>query len=309
MEKIENLADFYKSKFNWVPEDLTKDWGHFNVFQLDPFLGNTPKPVPYRRRDFYKITLVKGNGKINYANKVIEVKENAIVFSNPFIPYKWESLEQLSTGYFCIFNDQFFQGYGNFSSYSLYQPDGSPVIELNDAGYLQFQLIFERMLGEINSEYIHKYDMLRNLALEMMHTALKLEPANSSRYAPGNANQKISMLFLELLERQFPIEGAHNKIKLKSPFEFANQLAVHVNHLNRAVKETTGKTTSQLIAERISQEAKLILSHGEWGIAEITDALGFNEISYFNHFFKKHVGVSPVKYKNNMLHGKAKIRE
>ena len=142
--------------------------------------------------------------------------------------------------------------------------------------------------------------MLRNLAQEMMHTALKLEPANSTRYTPGNANQKISMLFLELLERQFPIEGAHNKIKLKTPSNFSNQLAVHVNHLNRAVKETTGKTTSQLIAERISQEAKLILSHGEWGIAEITEALGFNEISYFNHFFKKHVGLSPVKFKNNL---------
>jgi AraC-like DNA-binding protein len=59
-----------------------------------------------------------------------------------------------------------------------------------------------------------------------------------------------------------------------------------------------------LIAERISQEAKLILSHGEWGIAEITDALGFNEISYFNHFFKKHVGISHVKYKNNIHLGK-----
>ncbi|MEN9730468.1 MAG: Helix-turn-helix domain, partial [Bacteroidota bacterium] len=44
-------------------------------------------------------------------------------------------------------------------------------------------------------------------------------------------------------------------------------------------------------------------------IAEITEALGFNEISYFNQFFKKHVGISPVKYKINVLHGKAKIRE
>jgi AraC-like DNA-binding protein len=150
--------------------------------------------------------------------------------------------------------------------------------------------------------------MLRNLALEMMHTALKLEPANSTRYSPGNANQKISMLFLELLERQFPIEGAHNKIRLKTPSDFANQLAVHVNHLNRAVKETTMKTTSQLIAERISQEAKLILTQSEWSIAEMADALGFNEISYFNHFFKKQVGISPAKYRNNIHHGKTKIR-
>lgn len=304
MEQVESLREFYERKFNWIPENLSKDWGHFNVFKLDPYIGSGAKPVPYRRRDFYKITLVKGSGTIYYANKIVKVKENAIVFSNPLVPYKWDSTENLSTGYFCIFNNDFFHQYGNFSSYSLYQPTGAPVIELSDTGYQQFQQIFERMLEEINSEYIHKYDMLRNLALEMMHTALKLEPANSTRYTPGNANQKIAMLFLELLERQFPIEGAHNKIKLKTPSDFANQLAVHVNHLNRAVKETTVKTTSQLIADRISQEAKLILSHGEWSIAEMADALGFNEISYFNLFFKKHVGVSPVKYRKNISHEK-----
>lgn len=40
---------------------------------------------------------------------------------------------------------------------------------------------------------------------------------------------------------------------LKTPAEFADQLAIHVNHLNRNVK--SGKTTSQVIAERIAQEA------------------------------------------------------
>ena len=304
MEQVESLREFYERKFNWIPENLSKDWGHFNVFQLDPYIGSGAKPVPYRRRDFYKITLVKGSGTIYYANKIVKVKENAICFSNPLVPYQWDSIEKISTGYFCIFNQDFFQQYGNFSAYALYQPTGTQVIELSDVGYEQFQVLFERMLAEINSEYIHKYDMLHNLALEMMHTALKLEPANSSRYTPGNANQKIAMLFLELLERQFPIEGAQNKIKLKTPSDFANQLAVHVNHLNRAVKETTMKTTSQLIADRISQEAKLILAQGEWTITEIADALGFNEISYFNQFFKKHVGLSPVKYRKNISHEK-----
>ena len=299
MEKIENLADFYKSKFNWVPEDLTKDWGHFNVFQLDPFLGNTPKPVPYRRRDFYKITLVKGQGKIFFANKVIEVKDQAIVFSNPFIPYKWENTDQIHTGYFCIFNQLFFSQFGNINSYSIFQPTGIPVVELSTEGYTDFAQIFEKMLNEIQSDYLHKYDVLRGLALDLMHTALKMEPANTAKYAPGNANQKISMLFLELLERQFPIEGQHSRILLKTASEFANQLSVHVNHLNRAVKETTQKTTSQLIAERVVQEAKMILKQGDCNIAEIADALGFNESSYFNQFFKKHTGISPLKYRQS----------
>jgi AraC family transcriptional regulator, transcriptional activator of pobA len=298
MATIETLEAFYRNKFTWIPESLTQDWGHFNVFKLDPFIGAGAKPVPYRRRDFYKITLVRGQGKIFFADKVIEVKERAIVFSNPFIPYKWENTEEIKSGYFCIFNDDFFRQFGQLNRYSIYQPQGIPVIELDEESYQTFVGLFEKMLVEIDSDYIHKYDMLRNIALELMHTALKLEPANITRYAPGNANQKISMLFLELLERQFPIEGSHAQIKLNSPADFATQLAVHVNHLNRAIKETTQKTTSQVIAERILQEAKLMLKFGDWTITEISEALGFNEVSYFNHFFRKLAHTTPKTFRN-----------
>ncbi len=297
MATVETLEAFYRKKFTWIPESLTQDWGHFNVFKLDPYIGAGAKPVPYRRRDFYKITLVRGQGKIFFADKVIEVKEMAIVFSNPLIPYKWENTESIESGYFCIFNDDFFRQFGQLNRYSIYQPQGIPVIELAEDSYQIFVGLFEKMLVEIDSEYIHKYDMLRNIALELMHTALKLEPANITRYAPGNANQKISMLFLELLERQFPIEGSHAQVKLKSPSDFATQLAVHVNHLNRAIKETTQKTTSQVIAERILQEAKLMLKFGDWTITEIAEALGFNEVSYFNHFFRKMASTTPKTFR------------
>jgi len=51
-----------------------------------------------------------------------------------------------------------------------------------------------------------------------------------------NANKRISALFIDLLERQFPIDENHQKIYLRSASDFATQLNIHVNHLNRAVK-------------------------------------------------------------------------
>jgi AraC family transcriptional regulator, transcriptional activator of pobA len=71
-----------------------------------------------------------------------------------------------------------------------------------------------------------------------------------------------------------------------------------VNHLNRAVKETTEKTTSQLVAERFLQEAKIMLKHSNWSVSEVAYSLGFNEVSHFNNFFKKHVHLSPLKFRN-----------
>ncbi len=109
----------------------------------------------------------------------------------------------------------------------------------------------------------------------------------------------MTTLFLELLERQFPIDEVHQKIQLKTAKAFALQLNVHINHLNKALKEITQQSTTQIIAERILQEAKILLKHSTWNVAEIAFALGFTEVTHFNNFFKKYVQLSPLKYRNN----------
>ncbi|MCB0569648.1 MAG: AraC family transcriptional regulator [Phaeodactylibacter sp.] len=151
---------------------------------------------------------------------------------------------------------------------------------------------------EINSDYIHKYDVLRNLVFELLHFAMKMQPSMMFDKQEINASQRISTLFMELLERQFPIEENHPSIQLRSASEYAHQLNIHVNHLNRAVKETIGKTTSKIIAERILQEAKILLKHSSWNVSEIAYALGFSEAAHFNNFFKKHVQTSPSAFRS-----------
>lgn len=101
-----------------------------------------------------------------------------------------------------------------------------------------------------------------------------------------------------MLERQFPIEENHPQVNLRTASDFAKQLNIHVNHLNRAVKETAQKTTSQLIAERLLQESKILLKHSNWNVTEIAYALGFTEVTHFNNFFKKHTEQSPTKFRN-----------
>ena len=88
------------------------------------------------------------------------------------------------------------------------------------------------------------------------------------------------MLFMELLERQFPNDEPKQSISLRSVSEFANQLDVHVNHLNPAIKENTQKTTTQIIAERILQESKILLKHTVWSVSEIAYLLGFTEATH-----------------------------
>ena len=151
-------------------------------------------------------------------------------------------------------------------------------------------------MDEIDSDYIYKYDAIRALVMELIHTAQKLQPS-SLRYEHPNAAARISSLFMELLERQFPIESIQQTMKFRSATEFADQLSVHVNHLNRALKDATGKTTTQIIGERIVQEAKALLKHSNWNIAEIGYSLGFEEAPHFINFFKKSTQFTPRSFR------------
>ena len=298
MEPAQSIEDFYREKLNWMPASLKKEMGHFNVFRLDDF--QTPhRPMPYRRIDFFKISLMMGTNRIGYADKSIELDRPALVFSNPLVPYKWDRLSETLSGYFCVFTEAFFSQFGHLREYPLFQPGTTPVFALSDDQFIAIRAIFEKMLAEIASDYRYKYDVLRNLVYELVHQALKMQPAATSIYANSNASVRISSLFTELLERQFPIESPSQQVVLRAPSQYAAQLSVHVNHLNRALRLVSGKTTSRLIAERLTQEAKSLLLHTKWNVGEVAWCLGFEERSHFINFFKKNTRVSPGAFRSD----------
>ena len=296
MEKAHTIEDFYRHKLDWMPENLQKELGHFNVFRLGDFTGPCARPMPYNRKDFYKISLIVGQNNIHYADKTVNIEKNALFFGSPYIPYNWEPIDEEQSGFFCIFTESFLSQFPNFREYAVFKPGGEPVLILTDEQVETLSAIYRKMFDEIESDYIYKYDLLRNYVFELVHFALKLQPAKTVN-SSSNAASRISSLFMELLERQFPIESPYQQVKFRSAIEYARQLAVHVNHLNRALKETTGKTTSELIAERLTQEAVALLKHTNWNVSEIAYTLGFEEPTHFNNFFKKRTAQTPTKFR------------
>lgn len=295
MSQPTTLEDFYRQKIHWLPDNLQQDIGHFNVFRLDDFVGPNACHLPYSRKDFYKITLVRGRSNYHFADKTVEIRGNALLFANPLVPYDWEPLDDNQSGYFCIFTEAFLQRHHVAGALELpmFRPGGQPLYSLTDAQLAGTLQLFEKMSAELDSDYAFKYDLLRNYVFELVHSALKLQPA-TTLYQESNAATRIASLFAELLERQFPIETPGQRVRLRNANAFAGQLAVHVNHLNRALKEVTGKTTTQLIADRLLQEAYALLKHTDWNVAEISYCLGFEEPAHFTNFFRKRAGTTPT---------------
>lgn len=298
MATTETIEDFYKQKFNYLPDNLGQDIGHFNVFRLEDCYAPGAKPIVYTRRDFYKISLIRGKHVVHYADKSIEVDGTTLIFFNPNVPYTFEHKSNDQTGSFCIFKESFFTETlrTNVHELPMFGLNGKPTYTLNSEQDEYATQIFKKMLDEINSDYRFKYDLLRNYVTELMHYALKLQPQETI-YQHPDANSRITSVFTELLERQFPIETPSQRFNLRSAKDFADRLSVHVNHLNRAIRVTTGKTTTDHIFERLTSEAKALLRHTNWNVSEISYSLGFEEPAHFNNFFKKQTSSTPSSYR------------
>lgn len=298
MEPLETLADFYERKFDLKFDGINADLGHFNVFRLEECNAPGRPPIQYSRRDFYKIALMRGKHLYHYGDKTLEVSDSTLMFFNPEVPYTFEPLTEDATGYFCIFKDAFFAEYirGSLKELPMYSPNGKPAYLLTQQQDDAFAHIFLKMIEELKSDYAFKFDLIRNYIMEMIHGALKLQPSETL-YKHADANSRIAAVFTELLERQFPIESRSQQFKLRSAKDFAEKLNVHTNHLNRAIKKATGKTTTSHIADRLITEAIALLKHTNWNISEISYTLGFEDPAHFNNFFKKQTSQTPRTYR------------
>lgn len=298
---ITTIEDFYRQTSNLIPEGINKEIGHFNVFRTEDMIAHTAKKgvMPYNRRAYYKISMIRGRNKAEYADKVIHIEKNALLFATPKIPYNYVPLDENQSGLFCIFTPEFLVQTKSgivLDDLPIYQPGGYPIFQVSDEQAEEISAILVKMHNELSSDYAYKYDLIRNYVVELIHYGQKLQPA-TSLYPTHNASARVSSLFIELLERQFPIESPAQRLNLRTAKDYADRLAVHVNHLNKVLKENTGRTTTDIIGSRVIQEAKILLKQTNWNISEIAYSLGFEQVAHFSNFFRKQTSLAPLTFR------------
>lgn len=310
MTGIASLQDFYKEMGfvndnelkTILPEGINKGIGHFNVFNISTVMKKVKetKIMPYNRRTYYKISLINGHNRAEYADKTIDIKRHALLFASPKVPYNYVPQDEQQSGSFCIFTHEFLapsrSGF-SLDQLPIFKAGGYPVFQLADNQVKELALIYDKMFKELTSNYAFKYDLLRNYVLELIHYGQKLQP-DIEAYTSHNATTRVAALFVELLERQFPITSPQQQLELRTAKDYADSLAIHVNHLNKVLKENTGKTTTDFISGRIAQEAKILLKQTDWNVSEIAYSLGFEEVAHFSNFFKKQAGFSPLAFRS-----------
>jgi len=304
-----SLEEFYKDAALFtgreiselLPPGIHKEIGHFNVFDIGQTIEEVKRKniMPYNRRAYYKISFIKGKNRVEYADRVFDIEKSALLFATPKVPYHWLPQGSPQSGYFCVFADAFMSRNKTgvmLDELPIFKSGGYPLFLINEEQEEEISLLFKKMQKEIASDYAFKYDLLRNYVLELIHYGQKLQPA-TALHSTHNASARIVSLFIELLERQFPIESQQQTLKMRTAKDYADRLAIHVNHLNKVLKESTGKTTTDIIGSRIALEAKILLKHTDWNISEIAYSLGFEEVAHFSNFFKKQTAMAPLAFR------------
>ena len=292
--KSEKLEDFttsrLQSSLNPTPHKP------FRFFSSADCLSENP--ITYRRRDYFKVSLLRGQYIVHYGDESIKTFGCSLSFFSPWVPYTIEQLEEEENAGYMIFTELYYNTYFNqaIRQSPLFDKESKPIFLLDEHQEKEVKAIFSRIERQEQSDYAFKDDLIRNHLNELIHYANTLQPATERHHA-RSSKERLHSIFYELLDRQFPVDATQHK-HLRTASDFAETLNVHVNYLNRILKEMTGKSTSEILYERLLKESIILLKHTTWSVSEIAYNLGFKDASHFNHFFRKQANVTPTFFRN-----------
>ena len=161
-----------------------------------------------------------------------------------------------------------------------------PQLQINKADKVsQIQQLISLVRGEFFNQAV-SYIILKTLLKALLLHLIRFQ---NDGFLKQDLNQKRIFQFLELMESSF--------LKETTTIYYANQMGISSKRLNQVLKEKLNLTAKQVIQQRQITEAKRELVRGEITTKELAFLLGFDSVSSFSRFFKKHVDVSPSVFK------------
>jgi AraC family transcriptional activator of pobA len=152
----------------------------------------------------------------------------------------------------------------------------------------------EGLFAEIAEEF-SRFEQEREQALRSLVGLLavwfarELRAACSAPACRPEPGRELVQRFMQRLETELP-----NRPSLT---DLAASLGITATHLSRVCRQLTGRSASTLIQDRVTLEARRLLTYTSMAASEIGYALGFHDPAHFSKFFRKQTGKSPAAYR------------
>lgn len=284
-----DINDFLKSL---QTESRTKN-ANFFCFEMKRSNDAITNYKPPFRKGFYFIGLVTNAGKteITYDNTNVTDLNSFLVFQSPNLLYSFLR-DNSANGYLIYFKPECF---------SFFKPDfekeflffnilHTNFFKLNQSKFKEFAIYFKDVVTSYESVNDNN-NMIASVKLLALLYQLKEFTQSFNQWEQGFVapQQILLQKFIQLVNNFY--------IEKRTIEEYATLLFVTPNHLSQTIKSVTNKNALSFINDRLLNEAKSLIKHTNFDIAEIAYQLDFSDPANFGKFFKKYSGFTPLEYR------------
>lgn len=270
----------------------------FKVQTINSFFAeqDDTQEVPHSHNYYEMIWLTNGSGTLHVDMQECPVDPHSIFCLKPNQPHQFKIRDGMD-GFVISFMDSFFRmdeyDFDWICRASLSQlfTEGRPTRVSPDEEEDMKEIVL-KMLKEFANEYTYRVELLRRYFKIFL---IYLTRRFTGRVQPTEQTRETELLqnFKQLLDKNFKEQ--------KMVAEYAEQLFVSPNYLNRIVKKYTGSSAGHHIRQRVVLEAKRMGRYSGAGLKEIAYDLGFLDPAHFSRFFKTFAGMNFSKFKSGAL--------
>lgn len=264
--------------------------GSFSIRDIEKVLAGKDMVQELHRHDyFFILALSKGAGSHDIDFTAYKIHDHSVFFMRPGQVHRL-TLKAGSKGYLMQFKTDFYYPNDQASGQLLRRASHKNLCRLDAGSFKKVHAALEHIFQEYTDKQEGYRDVIAaNLGIFFIELVRNREDRKSASPAAGDYVQERLEEFLVLLETH--IAGC------KKISQYADMMHLSSYQLNAITKSSLGKTGSELIDEYTVQEAKRYLLATSNQVNEIAYHLGYEDISYFIRFFKKHTGYSPEAFR------------
>jgi AraC-like DNA-binding protein len=271
--------------------DVPVSSGRFKIRDVAALLDGKDLLHHLHRHDFFFILAIeKGSGPHEIDFTPYPIYDNSVFILRPGQVHQLE-LKAGCMGFLAEFDPAFYSPKDSLAQQRLIRAGNKNFCEM-EAG--RFQKL-RGLLFHMFNEYISK----ESGYIEAIKADLDLFFIEFIRQGKSNSDKQTNNSYTQERFETFIEKLNSNITDLKQVSDYADLLNLSAYQLNAITKTAVGKPASQLITEHVLLEAKRYLLATPNQVKDIADHLGYEDISYFIRFFKKHTGYSPEAFRKN----------
>lgn len=262
----------------------------FNIRKVGDIMGDSDLFHGLHRHDYYFILLIEngqGTHEIDFVS--FKVVDRSLFLLRPGQVHQLE-LKAGATGYLLECNPRFYQATGKEAVHRVRKAWSKGHCKLPNKG---FDNLYE-ILRNIYNEYVGREEGF----LDAIKAHLDLFFIEFIRHSPdpkGNPSNTNPYLLERLEEFQDLLEK--HVAENKQVSYYVQRMNLSAYQLNEVTRSTLGKTASEMINDHILLEARRYLLATTNQVKWVADILGYEDVSYFIRFFKKHTGLTPEAFR------------